>query len=599
MAVPLADPTASKGPGTQGTTLRGLLASAQATLRARETALVLIAAVMGVLAGLAASFMSAATQWMHEVLFALAPGQRLSSSGALASPWLILVPAAGGAAMGLIGLALKRWRRRSFVDPIEANALHGGRMSLVDSIIVALQTMVSNGFGASLGLEAGYSQIGGGIAARLGMWFHLRRNDLRILVGAGAAAGIGAAFDAPLMGAFYGFEIVIGTYSIPAAAPVLTATVMAVMTARVLGVHLEPLNLPLDVVLKPLDILPILGLGLLAAGVAIVVMRLVTGVEFLFGKSRIPVSLRPLVAGVMVGGLALYSPQVLSDGHGALHLQVESAVTLSVAIIFGFKILASALSIGSGFRGGLFFASLFLGALMGKLYGGLVAIAWPGLHLDPAVASVVGMGALAVGIIGGPMTMTMLVLEMTRDLALSGYVLAAAVVTSLTVRESFGYSFSTWRFHLRGETIRSAQDIGWMRELTVARMMRTDFRTFPQDGTLGDLRAAVPLGAARVVALVDQGGGYAGLVRVSDAHGPDHDPAAPAAALARQGEAMLLPAMNVKEAALAFDAAHAEDLAVVDDRNSRHLLGLLGETHVLKRYAEELEKARKGLGAEE
>lgn len=598
MTAPPADP-ASTGRDAASAPLKGLLASAQAALRARETALVLTAAAMGVLAGLAASFMSATTQWMHEVLFGLPPGQRLSSSGALASPWLVLVPAAGGLAMGLFALALKRWRRRSFVDPIEANALHGGRMSLVDSIIVALQTMVSNGFGASLGLEAGYSQIGSGIAARLGMWLHLRRNDLRVLVGAGAAAGIGAAFDAPLMGAFYGFEIVIGTYSIPAAAPVLTATVMAVMTARVLGVHLEPLNLPLDVVLKPLDILPILGLGLLAAGIAIVVMRLVTGVEFLFGKSRIPPSLRPMAAGVVVGALALYSPQVLSDGHGALHLQVESEVTLAVAVIFGFKILASALSIGSGFRGGLFFASLFLGALMGKLYGGLVAVAWPGLGLDPAVAAVVGMGALAVGIIGGPMTMTMLVLEMTRDLALSGYVLAAAVVTSLTVRETFGYSFSTWRFHLRGETIRSAQDIGWMRELTVARLMRTDFRTFPQDGTIGDLRAAVPLGAARVVALVDQGGGYAGLVRVSDAHAPGHDPAAPASSLARTSEAMLLPAMNVKEAALAFDAAHAEDLAVVDDRNTRHLLGLLGEAHVLKRYAEELEKARKGLGAEE
>lgn len=591
-----ADPSRN---GRPGSALRRLAAFAQSSARRREIVLVLIAAVMGVLAGLAAAFMSTVTQWAHEVLYGLAPGARLSASPALLSPWLVLVPAAGGAVMGLIALALKRWRNRPFVDPIEANALHGGRMSLVDSIIVSAQTMVSNGFGASLGLEAGYSQIGSGIASRLGQWFDLRRNDLRILVGAGAAAGLGAAFDAPLMGAFYGFEIIIGTYSIPAAAPVLAATLAAVMTARLLGAHVERLHMPLEVTLSPIDIVPVLGLGLVAAAIAILVMRLVTAVEAGFAKSRIPAPLRPMVAGLMVGALALYSPQVLSDGHGALHKQVESAVTLSVAVIFGFKILASALSIGSGFRGGLFFASLFLGALMGKLYGGALALAWPTLGLDPAVLAVAGMGALAVGIIGGPMTMTFLVLEMTGDLALTGYVLAGAVMTSLTVRETFGFSFSTWRFHLRGEAIRSPQDIGWMRELTVGRMMRTDFATFPVAGTIGALRAAVPLGAHRLVVLVDGEGRYGGLVQMADAHAPACADSDPVTAIARQADAMLLPAMNVKEAATAFDAAHAEDLAVVEDKAGRQLVGLLGEAYVLKRYARELERARRGLGAEE
>jgi len=181
---------------------------------------------------------------------------------------------------------------------------------------------------------------------------------------------------------------------------------------------------------------------------------------------------------------------------------------------------------------------------------------------------------------------------------LSGYVLAGAVVTSRAVRETFGYSFSTWRFHLRGESIRGAQDVGWMRELTVARMMRTDMATFAEQGTIGALRTAFPLGARRMVVLVDGAGAYAGLVRVVEAHAAEHDPAEAASRLATHRDHMLLPAMNVKEAALAFDAAQAEDLAVVDDPATRRLVGLLGEAHVLRRYAEELDKARKGLGAE-
>ncbi len=115
-------------------------------------------------------------------------------------------------------LILRYWPRRA-VDPIEANALYGGRMSLNDSLIVVAQTMVSNGVGASVGLEAGYTQIGSALASRLGRSFRLRRNDLRLLVGCGAAGAIAAAFNAPLTGAFYAFELVIGTYSLATLAP--------------------------------------------------------------------------------------------------------------------------------------------------------------------------------------------------------------------------------------------------------------------------------------------------------------------------------------------------------------------------------------------
>ncbi|WP_238122663.1 MULTISPECIES: chloride channel protein [unclassified Xanthobacter] len=574
-------------------------AEARAQVRAHEVGVVLIAMVMGVGAGIAITLMSVVTQAMHELFFGLASGQRLSGSGALHSPWLVLVPAVGGLVMGLGTLALKRWRPHPIVDPIEANALHGGRMSLTDSAILALQTMVSNGFGASLGLEAGYSQIGGGLASRLGAMFALRRTDMRILVGAGAAAGIGAAFDAPLMGAFYGFELIIGVYSIPAAVPVLAATMCAVLTARGFGLHLDPLPIPAAPLADPALILPVAGLGLTAAMVAILIMRLVTGVEWLVGHSRLPAPLRPALAGLGVGCLALYSPEVLSDGHGALHLQVASPVTVSVLLVFLFKVTASALSVGSGFRGGLFFASLFLGALLGKLYAAALAFMFPGYGLDPTLAAVVGMGALAVGVIGGPLTMSFLVLEMTGDLTLTAFVVTAAAVTSLTVRETFGYSFSTWRLHLRGESIRSAQDVGWLRDLTVARMMRSDIATFSALGTLADFRTAYPLGGVRVVMLVDGAGAYAGLVRVSLVHASRSAPDSPVAALAAHMDAMLTPAMNVKEAALAFDAAHADELPVVSDRESRRLVGLLSEAYVLRRYAEHLDMARRSLGADD
>jgi CIC family chloride channel protein len=136
--------------------------------------------------------------------------------------------------LGLVLVA--RWRPLREVDPIEANALHGGRMSLRGSLNVVLQTVWSCGVGASVGLEAGYTQLGGGIASRIGQAFHLRRQDLRILVGCGTAGAIAGAFGAPLAGAFYGFELVIGTYSVAG----LTSVGIAALTGYLVVRWIDP-----------------------------------------------------------------------------------------------------------------------------------------------------------------------------------------------------------------------------------------------------------------------------------------------------------------------------------------------------------------------
>src|SRR5581483_9650005 len=137
----------------------------------------------------------------------------------------ISVPLLGGLVFGVARELIARWRPEREIDPIEANALHGGRMSLLGSIIVAAQTVWSSGVGASVGLEAGYTQFASGIAARLGMAFRLRRGDLRILV----------AFGAPLAGAFYAFELIIGSYSPSGLAPVGISALVGYLVAHALS----------------------------------------------------------------------------------------------------------------------------------------------------------------------------------------------------------------------------------------------------------------------------------------------------------------------------------------------------------------------------
>src|SRR5262249_35687766 len=145
--------------------------------------------------GLVVTVLSRLTQYLHMGLFQVAGDERLSAQDQLASPWMALIPLAGGLAVVLLALGFRRIVTRAPVDPIEANALHGGQMSLWESTLVSAQTVVSSGFGASVGLEAAYTQASSVIASKLAVAMDLRRSDVRMLVGCACAGAISAAFD--------------------------------------------------------------------------------------------------------------------------------------------------------------------------------------------------------------------------------------------------------------------------------------------------------------------------------------------------------------------------------------------------------------------
>ncbi len=536
----------------------------------------------------------------HHLLYGHAA---LSSLERLDSPWLALVPACGGLLLGAGSRVLLRRRRGRPIDAIEANALAGGRMSLVDSAVIGAQTLLSNGFGASVGLEAGYTQLGAGLASCLGRFFNLRRADLRMMVGAGAAGAIGAAFGAPLTGAFYGFEIIIGTYTPFGLAPVAAAAISAVLVTRAIGLG-EPFigHLASDTVLNGGSIALLLVLSLLCVGLGIAIMRGVTLTEDLFRRSRIPAWLQPAIGGLGLGAMALVTPHMLSAGHGALAgLLRAPPPVLFVAVTLLLKSCASAISIGSGFRGGLFFASLYLGGLTGVTFHGLAAALAPAVPLDATTCAVVAMAGMSVTIIGGPLTMSFLTLEATGDFALTILILATTTLDSVLVRRTFGYSFATWRLHLRGESIRSAQDVGWIRSLTVGRLMRRDADTARADMTIRAFLKSHPLGSTYWMVATDPEGRYAGMVSLNEAHTMTLDEGRcrnSLATLLHHAGTVLTPEMNIQEAAQVFEAVEGEALAVVDGPAERRVVGLLTEAHVLRRYTEELDRARRDLSGE-
>jgi CIC family chloride channel protein len=566
----------------------------RAIVRARESSLILLAAAVGALAGLVVAAMSLGVDLLHSLFFDLPYGQRLSALARLDPVLALVVPTLGGVMLGVAYTFISAWRPVREVDPIEANALHGGRMSFNGSMIVALETVWSTGVGASVGMEAGYTQLASGIASRVGRAFRLRRADLRMLVGCGAAGGIAGAFGAPLAGAFYGFELVIGNYSVTSLAPVGLSSLIGYLVAGSLASARLGMVAPQAAAVTNQDLFFAVLLGLVMALFGIALMRGVYLFEALLNRLRLAVPLKLAVGGVIVGLFATVTPQVMSSGHGALRLSGLLDLPLrGIATILVLKALASIVSLGSGFRGGLFFSSLLMGALGGQLFASAINTVDLALHLDSDAYAVIGMSALSAAVIGGPLTMIFVALESTGNLWLTAAVLIAVIISAQVTRELFGYSFATWRFHLRGETIRSAADIGWLRDLTVGRMMRRDVKTISSEMTVPAFREAFPPGSTGQVVAVDNKGRYAGLVMVAEAHAAELAESAFIFEILRHADDMLLPSMTVQEAISAFDRTESEVLAVVDAPSSRRVLGTLSEAHALRRYLSELELQRR------
>ncbi|MGZ5816358.1 MAG: chloride channel protein [Croceibacterium sp.] len=565
-------------------------------LRESEAAFIGLAAIVGLAAGVATNLIGLVAHLIQHLFYGVAVN-RLSAIGSIHHPWKLLALPLGGLLM-VAGNHYLRRRSTGQIDVVEANALHGGRIPWIDNLIVSAQTIVSNGFGASVGLEAAYAQAGGGIASLLGQWFALRRNDLRVLVGAGAGAGIGAAFGTPLAGAFYAFEIVIGAYTPAAIAPVAAATLASAFVTRSLKV--EPFLIATTTATRAITIVDYLAyaaLGLACALAGIAVMRLVAVIE-----SRVQSSSRlsrwaPVIGGVVLMPLAYLSPQTLSSGHGALHLDLALQPALAfLATVILLKVAASVISLSFGFRGGLFFASMFLGSLLGQGYAELINMGGFGFTLDTTDAALVGMAALSVSIVGGPMTLAMLTIETTHDFALMGVVLTASLLASAYTRERFGYSFSTWRLHLRGSRIRSPRDIGWTTMLTAGRIMRKDWVSLPEALSVDAFRASVPLGSTSKVVVVDSDGHYRGILQTALGYSPDLDQATPIGSLAQLGEVTLDPSTDIVEMLHRFEDNAADELAVIDVE--RRVLGVVSENHARRRYFEEMERSQKALYGE-
>ncbi|GAB4386082.1 MAG: chloride channel protein [Elainellaceae cyanobacterium] len=409
-----------------------------------ETIVLLLAVLVGVGAGSGVVLFRALIHSMHHLMFGEVSG--------FLSVWghwtLALIPLLGGLLVGFL-----HWQMRDFGPGLATlmEVVQGSREVVLSNPISKMTAAsVSLGSGASLGPEGPSVEIGAYFSLLLGQALRVSRERQRLLLSAGAAAGLAAGFNAPIAGVFFALEVVMGsTFAASTASVVLLAAVVAAWIAQI-GLGDQPaFALPAYEVRSLLELPLYVGLGLLASIISLFYVRLlklskqcfkgqVAGLTWL---AQIPRSLHPVIGGLCLGLVALQLPQILGVGYETVEsmLQDVQFPLQLVILLLVMKLLMTAISFGSGFVGGVFAPALFLGASLGSVYGKVLAIVLPGsseyMASAPAYA-MVGMAAVLAGSVRAPLTAILLLFELTHDYRIV-LPLMTAVGLSIWVVEQF------------------------------------------------------------------------------------------------------------------------------------------------------------------
>jgi len=507
-------------------------------------------------------------------------------------PWwqIVSVPTGAGLVVGLIiHKFMPNQRQQGVADVIEANALRGGRMSAKAGIGAAITNAISIGAGASVGREGPAIHIGATLSAWIAQQLHLTRTLRRTLLGCGVGAAVAASFNAPIAGALFASEVVVGHYALKAFAPIVIASVASTALSRSFFGDYPAFVLENKIIASFWEFPAFVLLGLIAGVAAIVFMRSIFLAHDIADKLKLPIWFRPMLAGLMVGLIALVYPQVLGIGYGT----TESAILLQ----FGFytlvaiglaKIAATAFCVGWGFGGGVFSPALVIGAMVGGSFGIVATHFVPELSSGPGAYTIVGMGAVAAAVMGAPISTTLIIFEMTSNYALTLGVMLAVVASSEITHHFFGRSFFNNQLIRRGVDVKEGFETEIMKSIRVSEVYSKDGETIQMSECLQDVRLKLQHSPLGELFVVRESGELYGTVTMADLSDSafDHgfDDLIAACDVARLHPPVLCLADDLETALAVMRDTGEEHIAVIDDIKSMAFKGCVHQREVMSAY---------------
>jgi CIC family chloride channel protein len=366
--------------------------------------------------------------------------------------WLVWLPALGGLLVGGFARLLAREARGSGIPEVmEAVALKGGVMRRRAAAATITASAVTLGSGGSAGQEGPIVQIGAALGSTLGQWLRVPGRQLRTLVGCGAAAGLAATFNAPIAGAIFAAEVVVGDFAVSQFSPIVIAAVVATVLSRYLLGNYPSFVVPAWDLVSPFELVAYIALGMLAGGVALAFVRSLYAVEDAFAATALPEWVRPAVGGLAVGAIGCLVPRILGVGYETVDEVLASRLEVPlIALLLVAKLAATSLTIGSGGSGGIFAPSLYLGAATGGLVGAAVHAWFPASTASSGAYALVGMGAVVAATSHTPISAILIIFEITQRIEIIPPLMAACVVSTLIASVVQPESIYTLKLKRRG-----------------------------------------------------------------------------------------------------------------------------------------------------
>jgi len=509
---------------------------------------------------------------------------------------VILVPTIGGLLVGLLMGWLPGKRYHGIADVMEACAMNSARMSVRSGIGAAIAAALSIGVGAPLGREGPAVHIGSSISAWIAEKLGLDRRQSLALLGCGAAAAVAVSFATPIAAVIFALEVIVGYYTLRVFAPIVIATMVAVVV-RELFIGGESLfYLPDYTLSSPWELILFALLGILGAGASWLVIRLVVVCQKGWEVVGLPRWIRPAIAGCLLGIVAVELPLILSVGTEAISqaLRGEMPTDMLLALLL-FKVLLVGVAIGSGFAGGVFSPALYIGALLGGAFWLLASMT--GLTLaQQGVYAVVGTAAVASAMLGAPISTILIVFELTRNYDITLGVMTAAAFASTTMSLTGHGSFFRWQLAQRAVNISAGRDISLLMMHRVEHLLNQRFTSVSPESTVGELESKMGVQRQRLAMIVDEEGVFYGsltlplVVAHAMEEGLDH----PATAAAIDADFSASASMNIVTAVQRMAEQQVEYLPVVDDTDSERplLLGVVNKSDLLAEHYDVIKRER-------
>ena len=495
-----------------------------------------LAALIGAVVGLATFGLIELILLVQRLGYGAASEVRYASIVAAQPAWrVIAVPTVGGLLVGLLVERLPGKRYHGIADVMEACALNSARMPARSGVAAALAAGVSLGVGAPLGREGPAVHIGASIAAWVGERLGLDHRQSLALLGCGAAAAVAVSFGAPVAAVIFALEVIVGYYTLRVFAPIVIATVAAMVVRRPLAGDAPTFPIPPEGLGSLWELAACALIGVAGALVVKLLIASTGRIEAIWERVRAPRWLRPAGAGLVLGLVAVELPLVASVGFEATFAALSGELSPALlALLLAVKLGAVALALGSGFAGGVFGPAIYLGAMLGGVaWHGAAALLPPelaGQVASQGVWAIVGMAAVASAMLGAPISTILITFELTHDYAATLGVMTAAAFASTAMSLGAHGSFFRWQLARRQVDIRAGRDLSLLTGQRCKAVISARHAAAEPGATVGGLSARMGAERLRVATFVDADGAFLGSANLSAlvAHGIERGMDAPA-----------------------------------------------------------------------